>query len=176
MAVAITHPKRAKLVAYLAEQQGVTPEHFLSVMRARAAYRRARMYRNRSRKRSLAKNPDAFKRKPRIGNIYSGEGDFHAMLRVVGMRPADFIRLTGIRQDLFFNWYGHPMHPWPVEFLRMYGYAKNMEEYLQRHGVDTEKFKPKLPRLLAPQGRYPRTAEQTPTIAAGVNYSPWKRS
>lgn len=174
MTLAITDPRKRKHVEYLAGTVGVTPERFLEVMRARSVYRARKYHARRSRKRALEKNPKAFKRKPAIGNIYSGESDFEAMLRVVGMSNTDFIRRTGIREDLFYKWYGNPMHPWPVEFLRLYGYAKAMEKHLMENGVDCTRFQPKLPTTLLKHGRYPRKAGQGPKIAPDVNYSPWK--
>ena len=173
----LSHPQRAKFVAYLADMQGVTPEHFLMIVRRRREFRTARMYRRRSRKRNMAKNPQFNRGSPMLEGkaLYSGEGELHALLRVVGLDQKEFCERIGVRPQQFSNWYGHPMHPWPVEFLREYGWAKNMAQYLTDHDIDPEQFKPKIPERVMPTGRYPRKAGQEPKLVNEEDYSPWKK-
>jgi hypothetical protein len=92
--------------------------------------------------------------------LRSGEGELHALLSVIGLTRREFCALVYIEETTFSRWYGFPLHPWAVEFLRYYGWAKNMAKALEARGVDPEQFKPKLPERKMPTGRYPRTAEQ----------------
>ena len=169
----IEHPKNRRLAEITAARLGVTTDHLIRTVAARRRYREGAEQRRRARRRSLAKNPGAFKRQLNIKLRYIGEGEFDLLMRAVGLNPIDFVRLTGIRRDLFTSWYGHPMHPWPLEFLRYYGWSMNMAKRLRELGVDPEKLKPLTPSLLSKKGHYPRKAGQEPQIDEG-DYSPWK--
>jgi hypothetical protein len=159
----------------LAAQHGVSVNRIVEVVRARRDFRRAEFFRRRSRKRVMAKNPYARRMKMLEGEAqYAGEGELHALLRVIDMKPAEFCAIVGLNISTFNRWYGHPLHPWPVEFLRYYGWARAMAQYLRDENIDPEQFKPKIPERAMPTGRYPRTPEQQPKIANQEDYSPWK--
>ena len=123
----------------------------------------------------MAKNPYARRMKMLEGAAqYAGEGELHALLRVIGLSSREFCELVGIRESTFTRWYGFPLHPWATEFLRYYGWARAMAQYLRDENIDPEQFKPKIPERVMPTGRYPRKAGQEPKIANEEDYSPWK--
>lgn len=152
----LRHPSRRKLVDYLARIQGVSPEHFLEIVARRKAYRLATMYRRRSRKRSLERNPRAVKTSLITpGQIAAGEGELHAMMRLLGLTTREFCEIAGISRATFDGWCGHPMTRWPIRLLYHFYRAKMMEEWMKRHGVDVAQFEPPEFREVN-AGRYPR--------------------
>ena len=157
----LNHRQRAKLTAILAERNGVTVEHFLAVVAARKAYRRAKMFRSRSRRRHLEKNPKA-----RRGALltkeasYAAEGEFSQLLRMADMTQRDFAVAAGIHFGTVSQWCGHPMQSWPMELLRHYLWRKNAEKYFADRGIDIKQFETKLPERVMPTGRYPRKSGQ----------------
>lgn len=165
---AITHPGQRAVLLRDCELLGVTPEHFLAVVAARKAYRRATMYRKRSRTRVKAKNAGAA-RNPMFGRMiqYSGEGELHPLIRQAGFTIDAFCKFAGIAARTFYGWYGHPMHRLPIVLLEHYIWARNMAEALRQRGVDPEQFKA-APLPPAPTGRYPRTAAQAEAIVKGA--------
>lgn len=158
--------RHRKRIEHICRVHGVTFERMVEVIRARRKYRRANSWRKRSRRRQLDKNPNARRMKLLHGEaVYSGEGELHPLLRAVGLNITDFCRLAGIEAETFYRWYGHPLHPWPIELLRQYGWAKAMAEKLRELGVDPDGFKPSIPERKMPTGRYPRTSAQAPAFA-----------
>lgn len=173
----LDHPQRAKLVAYLAEQQCVTVEHFLDVVAKRKAFRRAKMYRNRSRARVVEKNSLANRNAAnREQLVYSGEGPLHTLMRMMNLTTAEFCEIADIHHAVYYKWYGHPLHGWPVRFLDLLYRVRAMEAYLRDQGVAPERFKPVLPVDLHKNGRYPRKKGQLDVSSAPLNleWSPWK--
>lgn len=172
------HPQRAKIAAYVAATCGVTVEHLLAVIKARKEFRRARMYRKRSRERVVAENQDAKKKTVCDPHrfLFAGEGALHALLRMMNLSTAEFCRVAEISQAVFNKWYGHPMYGWPVRFLEVLYYAREMETYLRAQGVDTEQFKPVLPAEYNRHGRYPKKKGDVDVSSAPLaeSYSPWK--
>lgn len=161
---AFNHPERRELAEYIARVHGVTVEHLLETIRLRKAYKRSAMYRRRSRRRVLALNPGARRQMIMNGRAsYANEGALHALLREAGISGSEFARLVGMRQETFARWYGHPLQPWPIEFLKLYIKCKRMEKALEDRGIPTEQFRATAhenPLPPMPTGRYPRTAEQ----------------
>lgn len=156
----LRHPSRAKILAYLAGIQGVTPEYFLEVVRARKRYRMALVWRAKDRRRVVDRSPDAARDKLRFfARKHAGEGDLHGLLRELGMTPQQFCDSIPIDPGIFSRFYGFPMHPWPLRLLEYMIWANNMSAFLREKGYDPEKFKAKRDLPLTPGNRSPRTKE-----------------
>jgi hypothetical protein len=84
-----------------------------------------------------------------------------------GVSKAKFCELVGIDPSVFDRWYGFPLHAWPVEFLRLYGWAQNMARQMQEWGRDPEAYRPQVPPR-AKAGAYPRIAEQVKQLLPGA--------
>lgn len=150
----LSHPSRRKMLQHVAASQGVTPQEILAVVAARKAYRRARMFRRRVRRRFA---PQRKRRYPLIGKaVKSGMGEFGVLLETAGISQAEFARIAGVRPETVSLWQTHPLHRWPIELLRNYLWAKKMAQVLSDKGIDPEQFKPALPKMPMPHGRYPR--------------------
>jgi len=104
---------------------------------------------------------------------YAGEGDLHSLLRISGMSRKEFCEVVGIRPSTFRRWYGHPLHPWPVEFLRHYVWLQNALVWVRRHGGDPEALKPVIPEQETPTGRYPRKRGDLKINLPDPDWSPW---
>lgn len=135
---------------------GVTLEHLLETIRRRKVYRLARFYRKRSRRRALQVNPLARVQEKDTTALRAGEGDLHGYLRQFDMSLRTFSDLTGISYSVCRAWAGHPLHRWPIEFLRMYGWATAMAKKLKDMGIDPAQFEPKLEGRRIRTGQYPR--------------------
>ncbi len=160
----------------LARMHGVTVDRIVEVVRARRAFKRARSYRRRARKRSLERNP--FARKFRLTEqeaLLAGEGLLHGHLRAARLTHLEFCELVGISPSTFFRWYGFSLAKWPVEFLKPYAQAQNMAKFLAEKGWDPGKFGPQLPRPMK-AGRYPRKSGDLTVVGQPrrIDYSPWK--
>ena len=163
----LNHPQHAKLLAYLADFVGVTPQRFLEVVAARKAHKKAKFYRERSKRRRKGRKPV-----PRIGGSksYAHEGEFTQLLRILKWSIPDFCEYAGVANRTAWGWLGHPMAKWPVELLRQRIQIARAEAA----GVNMGQFTPApLPKF--PDGRYPR--KRGSMIVEGkklTEYSPWK--
>jgi len=168
----LDHPSRRRVLEHIAREAAVTSEHMLDVIAKRKAYRLARMYRQRSRQRTLEKNLHARTLK-KMPTLYAGEGALHQHLRSLGLSAAEFCRLADIPGAMFRKWYGHCLYGWPVEFLRLYGHNKAMERELQARGVDTEALRPQIVTRRPTSGNYPRRVvlENPPK----PDWNPWDK-
>jgi hypothetical protein len=135
----------ARLAAYTAWVHGVTVEHLRATVRVRRDFRRAVRWRTPRRNGHRVKTTHVVTRRWDPSMLLAGEGELHGLLKTVGLKPAEFCALVGIERTVFLRWYGHPLHPWPTEFLRYYARAQAMGRYLESQGVDLEQFEPKLP-------------------------------
>lgn len=161
----LNHPRRAKLRAYLAAFHGVSEKHLLETIRKRKAFIRARMYRRRSRKRTMEKNPKAGRRTFMAHKaIYSGQGELHGLLAALQMTPAEFCRTFDVPARTFHGWRGFPLRNWPLHLLHLHGRAQAMDRYLEARGVDPRQFELRPITEYMTTGRYPRTREQFPRI------------
>jgi hypothetical protein len=166
----LSHPKQRKIVEYLARYHCVTPEHLLFIIAQRKKWRLAKMYRERSRRRTLERGGA---RKGRKAITYAGQGPLHHYLAALGMERIDFCRLFDVPHQTFQNWRGWPLHNWPIELLRWYGYAKNMEAKLKELGYDVTTFEVQLPKPHR-MGQYPRKKGDLKVDGVPIEeYSPW---
>jgi hypothetical protein len=152
----------------LARLHGVTIERIVEVVRARRKFRRAKFYRRRARRRALERNPSARKFRFQQEPLLAGETELHGLLKAVGLTKAQFCGLVGIDPSVFDRWYANPLHPWPVEFLRYFGWAQRMAQQMREWGKDPEIYKPRLP-AAAKAGHYPRTWEQGEQLIAALS-------
>jgi hypothetical protein len=108
----------------------------------------------------LAKNPNATRHLLLLGKAsYSGHGELHQFLSILGWKESDFADFCGIHRSAFSRWRGHPLAKWPVELLRLLIWSNRMAEKLSSLGYKPEEWSPKpLPPM--PTGRYVRTAAQ----------------
>jgi hypothetical protein len=147
-------------------------EHLRATIKARRLFRRGRRWRKPRRDGHRVKTTHAVTRRWDPSMLLAGEGELHGLLKTIGMKPAEFCKLIGIDRTVFLRWYGHPLHPWPIEFLRYYGRAQAMGRYLEAQGVDLEQFEPKLPRRsLGPQ--FPRGPVKQPQAIPPVPDRPY---
>jgi hypothetical protein len=149
----------------------VSIARLVDVVRARRKFRRAAFYRKRARRRSLQNNPSAKKFRYQREPLFSGHGELHALLKSVGLSEAAFCELIGMDRTVFHRWYGFPLHSWPSEFLRHYGWAQNMARQLREWGRDPTSYMPQFPSK-AKSGSYPRTSAQTEELLRNVPAGP----
>lgn len=161
----------------IARWWGVSLEHVQQTLKNRAAFRNARMYRRRSRERTLAKNWRATAHLPQAGKVYAGEGPLHVMMRETGVTPVQFCEIAGISHTVFHKWCSWPLLDWPLRCLRYYLRMRAMEDYLRQRGVNLDQFEPNTSVTRHRQGRYPRKKGQVDVsnIPLG-SYSPYDRA
>lgn len=123
--------RNRSLVVKVAEQLDVTPDQLLAVIAARKKFRAAR----RRRRDDGVKNP-------RTKHLLSGEGELHALMRILGWSPSKTCRELGIPIGTFHNWRGHPLHEWPLHLLRLRIWSARMADALLARGVDPDQFRP----------------------------------
>lgn len=179
------HPSRRKFLEHIAATSFVTPERMLEVIRLRLEYRRGRMFRQRSRKRTLQENVNAriVKKMPTRGR--AGEGALHAHLRAAGISAAEFCRIADIAPPTFSGWFGHCMYGWPVALLKLWGHNRNMAAKLRELNFDPRQFELKLDETPNRSGRYAKAAGQLvyerpkdapPLLPPKNEWNPWNRS
>lgn len=98
-----------------------------------------------------------FKRRPRKDDaLYAGEGELHALIRASGISQKQFCELVGINASTFTKWYGHPLHDWPIRFMRLFAWQQNARIWMEKQGIDPNRFNAALPTEMHKAGRYPR--------------------
>ena len=157
----MAHPKKRLYAQWVADQLEVSLEHFLDIVRKRKIAKVARMFRRRSRRRTIEKG--GYKIGPRVKQhqAYSGEGEFDVLLRIAGLSTAGFAEVSGMGKSTIRQWFGHPMYSWPCNFLRTYIWAQRMAQVLEARGIDPGQYRVgELEMEPMNAGRYPRTEEQ----------------
>jgi len=133
-----------RMLAYTARTYGVTEVHLLKIIRARKKFRAAR--RDRARKVGAFGSKTYHRGRPpaerrREDRLRAGEGELHGWLRRLNLTGAEFSQLVGMSEATFNTWFGFCMWAWPVRFLALYAYARNMEKFLVSKGYDVESFR-----------------------------------
>jgi len=79
--------------------------------------------------------------------------ELYGLIKVNNMTIAQFLEFSGISQGAFYQWYGFPMHKWPIQLLRYKAWADAMAAHILKSGLDPKHFWPKLPELTKPSQR-----------------------
>jgi len=125
--------RKPQTLARTAALYGVTPAHFILVVKARKKFRAAQ--------RDRARKVGTWGNNTYRGKLRAGEGELHGWLRRLNMTGEEFSNLVGMNYATFKTWFGFCMWEWPVRFLALYAYARNMEKFLQSKGYDVEQFR-----------------------------------
>jgi len=150
----ITSRRGGRLVRYLADYVGVSEERFRATLKMRKLAKRAAYYRKYKRRyRTGERRTRAVKSHFERKYAYAPMSEFWGLMQTARLTIKEFCALAGISTTSFYNWYGFPMHKWPIELLRAHIWSRNMSEYLLKKGVDTAQFKATLPPLSAPGSR-----------------------
>lgn len=166
-------PLNWRQAARIAAEHGVTVEHLKATIKARRAYRTAHHDRKRHRKKMKPMRA-SFGHPPSDKVLNAGEGELHGLLKAIGLSEPEFYKLVGIDQSVFHRWYGHPLHSWPIIFLRYYARAQAMGRYLDGEGVDLQQFEAQLPPRLRQKEWPGRPAHKKPEAPElDRTYTPW---
>lgn len=155
--------KKPAIYTAVAEQHGVTVEHLLETIQLRKKFKLYRFYRARTRKRHLeareAKGQwglGGYKRTRNPEVALTGQGEMHQLLAICRLTQRAFCEMVGIRESAFVRWYGFPLHPWPIRFLRLFAWTLAARRWMMDNGVDPEQFNPALPTRKIMTGQFPR--------------------
>jgi hypothetical protein len=145
---ALNHPTRRRFAEQTAESVGVSLERFFAVLAVR---KRAR-YLQYHRRRAIKEKPRMTKKNmgPRLQGRraeFAPMSELYGLLKANKMTVAQFLELSGISHSAFYQWYGFPMHKWPIMLLRYKAWADNMAAHIIKSGMDPRHFLPKLPAL-----------------------------
>lgn len=145
---AMSHPSRLRIAQATADMIGVPLARYLEVI----AIRKRAKYLAYHRRRAILEKPRMTKKNmgPRQQGRraeFAPHSELYALLKANNMTVQQFLDLAGISNSAFYQWYGFPMHKWPIMLLRYKAWADNMAAHLEKQGMDVRRFLPELPKL-----------------------------